>query len=669
VTIAGVIPRQTAPEAVARWREMRKKICSISFAPKSLLTHSQWSDKYRYLSSDLGEPGRWKTSRVPYLRGPMDAITDPRVRRVTVMKSARIGATQAIVVNTIGYCIHQEPTSIIVGVPTIGDAQKFSKSILDPMLDVTPVVRDRIDGGTMLEKTYPGGQLHIVGTQSPRALRMVHGRYILKSEIDAWEGSSGDDGDPYNLIDKRAGAYSSPKIVEESTPLIAETSRIEPAFKAGSMEFFFVPCPKCGEMQRLVWGGKDVNFGIKWERNADGSPTLSSVEYLCINGCHIPETRKHAMVRDGANEPRNGWRANFPERREHRSFHLNALVSPFDGARWSLLVDEWYKTERKPEKVRVFVNTFLGETYVEAGKQADANSLMRRRDESTWWSAETPVPEGVAVLTCSCDIQDDRIERAVFGWGAGEECWIIDWEIIPGDPATPEPWKELDDRLAKSYRHVSGRRLIPRVTFIDSGGHHSKQVNTYCRNRQHRHVYSIFGATLERAPILGRMSRNNAAKTMQFPIGVFAAKEALISRLDRILTPGPGFINIPSWLEDEQIEQLTAEKLVRRGLKRLFAKMRERNEMTDLWVYAFAGLHKLGPKTLNRLGKLAKSLMTKSTPQLDDPDLLESAGVDTPGDASYEPPSEARQEAKREVQRQAKRRRRPGGGGFVGGWQ
>ena len=164
------------------------------------------------------------------------------------------------------------------------------------------------------------------------------------------------------------------------------------------------------------------------------------------------------------------------------------------------------------------------------------------------------------------------------------------------------------EHLSKTYRHASGRELIPRVVFIDAGGHHSKQVNQFTRARNGRKVFSIFGATAAKAPILGNPTHNNAAKAIQYPIGVFAAKEALIARLEKIETPGPGYIHLPPWLEDEQIQQLTAEKLIEVGDKRIFKKTRARNELTDLWVYGLAAVHQPGPKTVYRLGAYARAL-------------------------------------------------------------
>lgn len=617
MTVVGRIQRETATEAIAAWRRQRSEIAAIAFAPKSILTLSQWSDRFRYLSADLGEPGPWRTSRVPYLRRVMDAITDPRVRRVSVMKSARIGATQALVLNAIGYYIHQEPSPIIVGLPTVDDAQKFSAQLLRPAIEETPVLAERSEGqkgkkrrATMLQMNFPGAAVQIIGTVSPRAMRMVHGRIILKSEVDAWVGAAGSDGDPYRLIDRRADTYGNPKFIEESTPLVKETSRIEPAFQAGSAEYFLVPCPHCGEFQRLVWGGKEVDYGIKWGRKPNGEPDLEDVYYVCQpNGCEILETEKYRAVAAGR------WQATHPDRVEHLSFHLNALLSPFEGARWPRLVKEFVDTKRRPEQVRVFVNTILGETYEEKGEQADQGILEERRDAGhAWWTAERPVPYGAAKLTLAVDTQDDRLEAMVVAWGAGEESWILRRFMIPGDPALPldtegSPWNVVDEELAEEYRHASGRSLGISATFIDAGGHRAKEVHAYARARRNRRVFAIFGSKTEKAPLLGTPKRNKRWGTVQYELGVFTGKETLLTRIEKIRSEGPGFIHVAPCIEDAALQELTAEKLVIRGDKRAFVKAGgARNESTDLWVYNLAALHQLGPRTLRQLGAIAKRL-------------------------------------------------------------
>ena len=79
-----------AAEIERAWRE--------GLMPDPLLTVSEWSDRHRMLSSKASaEPGRWRTSRTPYLKAIMDCLspTSP-VERVVFMKAAQLGAPLAI---------------------------------------------------------------------------------------------------------------------------------------------------------------------------------------------------------------------------------------------------------------------------------------------------------------------------------------------------------------------------------------------------------------------------------------------------------------------------------------------------------------------------------------------------------------------------------------------
>src|SRR5215207_9768453 len=91
-----------AQEIERAWRE--------GLTPDPLLTVSEWSDRHRMLSSKASaEPGRWRTSRTPYLQEIMDSLspTSP-VERVVFMKGVQIGATECGCC-WIGYVIHHAP--------------------------------------------------------------------------------------------------------------------------------------------------------------------------------------------------------------------------------------------------------------------------------------------------------------------------------------------------------------------------------------------------------------------------------------------------------------------------------------------------------------------------------------------------------------------------------
>ncbi len=78
-------------DAIERaWRE--------GLTPDPLLTVSEWADKHRVLSSKAAsEPGRWRTSRTPYLREIMDALSPMSpIERVVFMKGAQVGGPLAL---------------------------------------------------------------------------------------------------------------------------------------------------------------------------------------------------------------------------------------------------------------------------------------------------------------------------------------------------------------------------------------------------------------------------------------------------------------------------------------------------------------------------------------------------------------------------------------------
>src|SRR5262245_54985673 len=103
-------------EFYARFREhfepvgFLEGVLARALRPTDPITVAQWADRFRILQSvDTDEAGPWRTSRTPYLRGIMDALTiRSPARYVVFMKGAQIGATQAGN-NFVGYVIHHAP--------------------------------------------------------------------------------------------------------------------------------------------------------------------------------------------------------------------------------------------------------------------------------------------------------------------------------------------------------------------------------------------------------------------------------------------------------------------------------------------------------------------------------------------------------------------------------
>ena len=165
----------------------------------------------------------------------------------------------------------------------------------------------------------------------------------------------------------------------------------------------------------LEWGGKDTPYGIKWDKDANGKGLPETAYYACRhNGCVIEEVDKPAMIAGGE------WRATRPFSGK-AGFHIWTGYSLHVNASWSKLVAEWLEKKSDPLERQTFINEVLGEEYEDLGQDALSERTLATQTEV--WSAE--VPDGVAVLTVGIDVQDDRVEIEVVGWGRNEESWSI----------------------------------------------------------------------------------------------------------------------------------------------------------------------------------------------------------------------------------------------------
>jgi phage terminase large subunit GpA-like protein len=545
--------------------------------PPPKLTVSQWADRFRQLSSESSaEAGRWSTSRAEYQRGMMDAVSDPSIETVVLMTAAQVGKTE-LINNVVGYHIHQDPAPMLVVQPTLEMAQTWSKDRLAPAIRDTPVLSNRIkdprsrdSGNTTLHKVFAGGHVTACGANSPSSLASRPCRLILCDEVDRYPPSAGSEGDPVSLAKKRSTTFWNRKIILVSTPTEKAHSRIEQAYQESDQRKYFVKCHDCGEEQVLRWAN------VHWEKDKP-----SSAKYVCEHcGSVWDDAKRFRAIRYGK------WKATADGDGKTAGFHLSGLYSP-----WTPLEDsvrDFLASKRDPMRLKTWVNTFLGETWEDQGEQVDEHDLISRTED---WGEQ--LPEDVLLLTAGVDVQDDRLELEIVGWGRGEESWSIEYKTLYGDPSTAELWMRLDSILQQKFTHPTHGDMILRAACVDSGGHYTQQVYNYCRARSGRRIFAIKGIGGEGKPIVGRPSKNNIGKINLFPVGVDTTKELIYSRL-KIVDEGEGYCHFPVGRSEEYFRMLTAEKKVTKYFKgrprREWVKIRTRNEALDCRVYATAAL-------------------------------------------------------------------------------
>jgi phage terminase large subunit GpA-like protein len=564
--------------------------------PPPKLTLSQWAEKNAVLSRETSaQTGRFRA--FPYQTGMMDAVTDPTVTMITVMKSARVGYTK-ILDHIVGYYLHQDPSPIMVVQPRVEDAEDYSKSEIAPMLRDTPVLsaiagdmKAKDSGQTILKKTLSNGaSLAMVGANSPGGFRRITVRIACFDEVDGYPvNGAGNEGDQLALGAKRTETFWNRKIVIGSTPTIKGYSRVERSFEESDQRRYHVPCPQCGEHQVLEWGGPDLPYGFKWDKDERGEGIPESVYYVCrANGCVIREIDKPEMVAKGQ------WIAAKPFK-GHAGFHIWAAYSLFPNACWSNLVAEWLRVKNDPLARQTFINLVLGNPYEDRGDKALEEGRLASRCEV--WPAE--VPDGVAVITVGADVQDDRVEIEVIGWGRNEESWSIAHQVIDGDPEEAKLWDGVDAYLKRIWHRSDGRGFEVMAACIDSGGHHTQRVYEFCKARIGRRIYAIKGESArngQRSPVwpTKRPSSRNKASYRPVILGVNAAKDTIRARL-HLDHAGAGYMHFPVDRDINYFAQLTSERLVSKlthGQKyRVWELPPGRaNEALDCRVYGYAAL-------------------------------------------------------------------------------
>lgn len=553
------------------------------FQPPPSLTVSQWADRHRRLSKEASaEPGQWRTDRAPYQRGMMDALSDPSIHTIAVMKSAQVGYTE-LLLNILGYYMSQDPSPVLLVNPTLEMSEVFSKTRLAPMLRDTPILkglvadaRSRDSNNTLLQKNYPGGVLAMAGANSPAGLASRPIRIVLCDEVDRFPASAGPEGDPVNLAIKRSATFQNRKIILGSTPTIKGISRIEAAYLQSDQRRYYVPCPDCGEMQHLVWSN------IQWRPNAP-----ESAVYACRQcGAAIDEKHKPRMLARGE------WRAESVAP-GIAGFHLNELYSPW--RRWSDVVKDFLSAKSSPETLKTWVNTSLGETWEEQSEKSDPATLLARRENYT----AARLPSHILYLTAGIDVQDDRLELEIVGWrqdgrDSPPESWGIEYLVLRGDPARMDVWNQLDSILKRDYRTEDNRSLRISAACIDSGGHHTAQVYAFCEARKGRHIYAIKGLPGPRPIWNQKAGKSIKYKAQVWHVGSDTAKDAWYSRL-RTKDEGPGYCHFPLDYGEHYFEMLTAEQVRTkyskgRPIREWFLPSGKRNEALDIRVYSLAAL-------------------------------------------------------------------------------
>ena len=547
--------------------------------------------------------------------------------KVVLKFSAQSGKTE-VLLNCIGFYSENMPGPIMCVQPTARPmGESFSKDRVSPMFRDTPALAGLLtdeggrkhSGNTIMSKQFPGGTLSIVGANSPSSLASRPIRLLLCDEIDRYVATK--EGDALALATKRTRTFSNRKILVASTPTYADMG-IDREFNEATRQYVWeVACQSCGEYQY-----PEIEHFLWDDRNAD------SARYVCKECGTMHEHNQEFKVKGSGK-----WVKIKDEGERTVAFQFNQFCSPF--ATWSETINEFLLAQGSPERLQAVTNTAFCRPWIVQGEVVDTSKAMSRAEDYEL------APDEVLVITAGVDVQDDRLECEVVGWKDGEESWQIDYTVIHGDTSDPKTWANLDKYLNQEFELESGRRLGISSTCVDSGGHRTTEVYSFCATRSARRIFAIKGQAGEGRPIISASQTkkwgNQHKKTKLFIVGVDGAKRIVHSRmqLDQV---GEGYMHLPKRLDEEWYLQMAGEELRTKnvGGRDVFywKQTRVRNEALDCRVYAFAAMRLLHPVWQQLAANRDRA------PDAPEPEVLPSA-----------PPTRRRQQPQR--------------GGFANGWR
>jgi phage terminase large subunit GpA-like protein len=464
--------------------------------------------------------------------------------------------------SSIGADMLNDPTSVILLMPTDDDCTGVMVDDVDPVFNNSPTLSDLVnrkrrfdERNTLTQRKYPGGgSLKVLAARAPRNLRRHRARKLYCDEVDGMEITK--EGDPVALAENRTESFPDRKIIIGSTPKDAATSFVLMRWKESDQRVFEVPCPQCEEQFELLWEH------IRWTPRQP-----STVHAVCPkNGCIIEERHKVRMVEAGE------WRAMKPDVVDHAGFRINALVSLQPNAKWANQVRKYEKAKRAgPSLLQPFYNTVLGQAWeTTLDKVSDEELLSRvenfglkRIDGDVAW--DSVIPEPVRYITHGVDVQGDRLECQLIGWSETQR-FVLGHEVIRGATTLESTWDELLALIQTRWKHPLGGEIGIEATAIDSGdGNRTQQVYNFCTRHADKRVFAIKGAGGPRPVIKissnSRQKRHTSSQTRPWIVGVDIVKADILTSVNQE-KGAPGTFRFSHHLDEEWFRQFSAEQKV-----------------------------------------------------------------------------------------------------------
>lgn len=454
--------------------------------PPEKLTVAQWADKHRVLDiKTSNEPGKWKTSKTPYLKEILNTFINPVCEEIVFIKPTQVGGTECIL-NCLGYIIDQDQGPTMVVYPSSDLAESISKTRIKPMFELCKTLKSKYDenASKLLELQFKGMYISLTGANSPSQLSSKPMRYLFLDEIDKYPAQAGKEADPISLATERTKTYEyNRKVFKTSTPTL-KTGAITKAFEScDTKKEYRVPCPFCGEFIPFRFRQ------IKWGEAKTAEERQKAAYYECQHcGEHIKDYHKDKMLKGGK------WFDLVTGNGKEVGFQLNAIYSPW--VKFGDVAYEYTKSKKDPEKLMNFVNSWLGEPWEQVGTTSDSEKVLSKQSPYT----RGVVPKDTVFITGGIDVQRDCQYYTVRAWGYEKKSYNI-------DHGKTKTFDELAEIFGKFYHDENGKSYMVNLVLMDSGDQ-TEDVYNFCYLNSPQFV-AVKGSS---TPIASRFRQSKISK-------------------------------------------------------------------------------------------------------------------------------------------------------------
>lgn len=584
--LLSIYPHISIVESMAEYFEVEYAAAE----PADELSCSEWAEKYRIIADGTSAvTGPWANELYPHTAGIMDALGSGVVREAMIIGATQLAKTE-IYLNYAGYRIHQHPAPIMLTLPT----EEKTKELYNKRL--LPMIREAKDG--ILQKlctmkgnikvdelSFVGGEFYLAWATSASTLSSRPVEIIIIDEEDEMKPLK-EYGHPVDLARERLKSFPGGILIRVGKPMLAD-GIVASAAIADYYFFRYVPCPHCGEYFIFELEGlcpknisiKDFVGGAYYEC-PHCSETINEQERRAMLLLGIWRTKSGALLEDVLSKNEDLTVA----------FHISSFYAPF--VSFDLMLENYLKAKSKGSStLKVFYEGWLGINYDSISQIADDEIALIYNNREHYTSEL--LPGGVCILTAAVDVQSNRLEILVKGWGLNQENWHIWHEAFSGSPQSNIAWDGLDRFLARTYLHPCGLRFPVLCTVVDSGAF-TDYVYAYTKKREGRNIFSIKGGNTIDAPIVSRSSLAGHVKAQLYTLNSHKLKDNVFNYIhdtaevykDKNSPDVTGFMHFNQQCDHRYFEQLTSEKKIKSGKRELFEKIEgRRNEILDMTAY------------------------------------------------------------------------------------